>query len=332
MPPMLRWALNRLPINRAEQKRLEKEALDAKGFVSRFERLLAVADQSASGRLTARLSGTLAGRRGMPVTVLRVGAKAKAESDEGDLKKIVQKAAEMSGRAVRSDESPPQKPDVSVRPESGNVTLAVTEEGGKGYDLLLIGMNKMSATNGVFSSAINEMSAGFKGPLALVIAGQQGEEIVKAKGFTILVPFNGTDAARRGAEFAFALSPPKESRVTALHVASRQSARAQTGAAGQRATVNRRTKKAVSLDLTELGARYGYHDVRTAIHTDVTPDAAILAEAKEMGADLIVIGATRRVGDVLSLGETVTNVLQDWKGAIILVVTAPDAAAAPPAT
>src|SRR6185437_5547163 len=40
MPPMLRWALSRLPMKKEEQKRLEAEKLDSKGFVSRLERLL----------------------------------------------------------------------------------------------------------------------------------------------------------------------------------------------------------------------------------------------------------------------------------------------------
>ena len=36
MPPMLRWALQRLPISDEEKKRLEKEDIDSKGFVSRL--------------------------------------------------------------------------------------------------------------------------------------------------------------------------------------------------------------------------------------------------------------------------------------------------------
>jgi Kef-type K+ transport system membrane component KefB len=37
MPPMLRWALRRLPISGEEKERLEKEEIDAKGFVSQFD-------------------------------------------------------------------------------------------------------------------------------------------------------------------------------------------------------------------------------------------------------------------------------------------------------
>src|SRR5262249_49888698 len=34
MPPMLRWSLKRLPLRKKERQRLEREELDAKGFVS----------------------------------------------------------------------------------------------------------------------------------------------------------------------------------------------------------------------------------------------------------------------------------------------------------
>ena len=65
MPPMLRWALRRLPMSKEEKARLEKEELDAKGFVSQFERLLIAADESANGRLASRLAGLIAGQRGI---------------------------------------------------------------------------------------------------------------------------------------------------------------------------------------------------------------------------------------------------------------------------
>ena len=39
MPPTLRWALSRLPIRKEEKERLEREDMEAKGFVSKLERL-----------------------------------------------------------------------------------------------------------------------------------------------------------------------------------------------------------------------------------------------------------------------------------------------------
>ncbi len=72
-------------------------------------------------------------------------------------------------------------------------------------------------------------------------------------------------------------------------------------------------------DIHSLGRRYGHENIETAMHTDLATDVAILEEAHRLKADLIVIGASRRVGDTLFLGETIASVLREWKGAIVLV-------------
>ena len=73
MPPMLRWALGRLPLREEERARLEREAFEAGGFVTNLERLLVAVDGSPKSGFAARLAGLLAGSRGMPVTVLGLG-------------------------------------------------------------------------------------------------------------------------------------------------------------------------------------------------------------------------------------------------------------------
>jgi nucleotide-binding universal stress UspA family protein len=74
-------------------------------------------------------------------------------------------------------------------------------------------------------------------------------------------------------------------------------------------------------DIVTLAERYGHTDIEAAVRTRDAPDAAILVEAARVGADLIVIGAAKRTGDALYLGQTVANVLAQWKGAIVLLAT-----------
>ena len=50
--------------------RLEREELDARGFVTNLERLLLAADDSANGKLAARLIGVIAGSGDKPTTIL----------------------------------------------------------------------------------------------------------------------------------------------------------------------------------------------------------------------------------------------------------------------
>src|SRR6516225_9245634 len=73
MPPSLRWALSRLPLDEEERSRLERETFEAKGFLSKVERLLVAVDDSVNGRLAERLAGLIAGSREITTTVLHLG-------------------------------------------------------------------------------------------------------------------------------------------------------------------------------------------------------------------------------------------------------------------
>src|SRR6516162_696930 len=73
MPPTLRWALSSLPMHEEERSRLEREAFEAKGFLSKVERLLVLVDDSVNGRLAERLAGLIAGSREITTTVLHLG-------------------------------------------------------------------------------------------------------------------------------------------------------------------------------------------------------------------------------------------------------------------
>jgi K+:H+ antiporter len=71
MPPMLRWALARLPLQPDEEARIEREEFEARGFVTNVERLLVAVDESASGKFASRLAGLLSGSQRIPSTVLQ---------------------------------------------------------------------------------------------------------------------------------------------------------------------------------------------------------------------------------------------------------------------
>jgi Kef-type K+ transport system membrane component KefB/nucleotide-binding universal stress UspA family protein len=322
MPPMLRWGLRRLPMRQDEKERLEKEDLDAKGFVSQFERLLVTADESTSGKFAAQLAGFIAGQRGMPVTVVQLEnkkPKSAEEKIEAPLKEVTTDSAKEGHRAAKEEqgEDKPEKVEVSARVETKS-SDALKKEGEKGYDMLFLGLEKMHEKDGGFTAAVDKAVRDFDGALALVMAGDGDSDVLDAKDFSILVPVNGTEASRNGAEVAFALSSSRKSKITALHVAERA---ASNGAKRGRSSGGRRNEKAVLEDATRLAKRYGYERIKTAVHVDMVPEEAILREAETGGANLIVIGASRRVGDHLFLGQTVACTLKNWKGAIVLVVS-----------
>jgi Kef-type K+ transport system membrane component KefB/nucleotide-binding universal stress UspA family protein len=326
MPPLLRWSLARLPMGDEERKRLEKEEVDSRGFVGRFERLLIAADDGVNGKFATRLAGFIAGQRGLPITVLHLpdqrARRSEQESQDAreELKALATAGAKDGHRAAieEAGDTRPDRVEVSSRVETEDVDRGVAREGRKGYDLLFVGVDKMRNADGTFSRNVDQAAAGFDGPLVLTIAGSPAT-VLSSEGFNILVPVNGVEPSRRSAEIAFALSPASGSRITALHVAERMPDSDRTGSRQGRS--RRRATTALMEDIRTTARRYGHDDIRTAVRTKEAPDAAILAEAKRIGADIIVIGAARRTGDALYLGQTVANVLAQWRGAIVLVAT-----------
>jgi Kef-type K+ transport system membrane component KefB/nucleotide-binding universal stress UspA family protein len=314
MPPMLRWSLRRLPLSGEEKKRLEKEEIDSRGFVAQLERLLITADKSPSGAFATRLAGFVAGQRGLPITVLQLDGKNTGASGL-PLRDIATEGAKGGHRSAeeKGDERP-ELVEVSARSES-KIDEAVQKEAPKGYDMLFIGLERMHRPDGTFSAAVGRAANGFNGAMILAIAGEN-HDVANAEGLNILVPVNGTEASRRGAEIAFTISPTRTSGVTALHVANRAASNGKPRRSGRS-----RTEAAVLKDAARLARRYGYERIDTAVHTDVAPEDAILEEATRRNADVVVIGTSRRVGDGLYLGQTVSNVMQKWKGAIVLMVS-----------
>ncbi|HWC63761.1 MAG TPA: cation:proton antiporter, partial [Rhizomicrobium sp.] len=110
MPPMLRAALRGLPMGKEEEIRIQREAIDQKGFLPRLERLLLAVDESPAGRMAARLAGSIAGAQGMPVTILKLGSKeprtAKEKTKEppaGRKGAVLPKEGDESGHQERTD-------------------------------------------------------------------------------------------------------------------------------------------------------------------------------------------------------------------------------------
>jgi Kef-type K+ transport system membrane component KefB/nucleotide-binding universal stress UspA family protein len=310
MPPALRWALNRLPMAKEERERLEKEEIGTRGFVSAFERLLIAADDSDNGELASRIAGFIAGHRGKPLTVLHLDRR----NDGGD-KTVLMEAALAAAKAghvtatAEHGEDKPERVPVSARVES-KLAEGLSEEASKGYDVLFVGVANMQVDDAAFSIEVDTAVANFGGPFVLVEAGEN-VDVTERKDFNILVPVNGTEASRRGAEVAFAMSPASRSRVTVLQTADRSPDRRHRG---------RRLERAVLDDLTVLARSYGHTEISSVVHARSAPDSAILDEVRRSKIDIIVMGANRRVGDHLYLGQTVARVMRRWKGPIVLVV------------
>jgi Kef-type K+ transport system membrane component KefB/nucleotide-binding universal stress UspA family protein len=310
MPPMLRWALKRLPLRSSERLRIEREQLDAKSFVANLERLLLAADDSDNGKFASQLAGVIAGSGGKPTTMLdlsrkaRKSSRAQAKSKADNTKEEIEAAAQATTTLeTHPDEGRPGRVHVISRTNGSQRVADVAEEARRGYDLLIVGIGNTRERRGGFSGEISRLAKGFEGPLVIVDAGN--EDISRPKdGSKILIPVNGTEASRRAVEVGLTLARASRAKVTTLYV-TRPGGRGLSGAARRRVT--RRDELAFLEDIDDLADRYEV-DVHSTTRADMAPDEAILRELKR-GYDLIVLGANRRPGDRLFIGDTAAAVL-----------------------
>jgi len=321
MPPMLRWALKRVPLSRAEKERLEREEYEARGFVSNLERLLLAVDQSPNGKFAGRLAGLLAGTGGIAITILPLsdGDKAGGEQEKKEprdrVEETVKAAAEDTTLAQGGDDEPAPV-DVTIRKHHAPTGEAVAKEAKKGYDLLVVGVENTRVKNGGFHQDVSRIASALEGPLAIVAGSGDHLRHPQQSPLHILVPVTGNEVSRRAADVAIAIARASDRPITALYVATTGTSNGRK----RRGFRARQQEQAIMRDVVEMADR---HDVttRTAVHADVAPPEAILAEVKQRGHDLIVMGVSRRPGDKLFFGDTAAAVLEKSPASIVFVAS-----------
>jgi Kef-type K+ transport system membrane component KefB/nucleotide-binding universal stress UspA family protein len=319
MPPTLRWALARVPMRKEEKQRLEREEMEAKGFVPKLERLLLAIDDSANGQFATRIGGIVAGANAMPTTVMHIHGKKRpsktavvqAKEKAKAIGETVQVVAGRSDQSKRDEEKTETKIDVTTMVEKAPKTEAIAAEAEKGYDLLIVGLDKTVDNKNEFTDDITNLAAGFEGPIAVVEArdGQLDDPLHSR--LSILVPVNGTDASRRAAEVAIAIARAAKAPLTALYVAP--SGKNKTRRSGQ-------YEEAILKDIVALADSYSLQ-IKTAVRTDVAADEAIVKEMGRRRNNLLVLGVGRRPGDKLFFGDTAAALLEKSTKSLVFVAT-----------
>ena len=334
MPPTLRWALSRIPMRKEEKQRLEREELEARGFVPNLERLLLAVDDSPNGQFASRVAGVLAGTHGMPTTVLHIpdsgkiegtmpdnsekmgvppdkkkdeeskGSARKTEKTEKRIEKaekagdtVQQAAAEIKDKQ-KSEEKVDASVEVTTIVHEQPSPATIAEEAKKGYDAFIIGLEATSKRSADFDSGVANLARGFDGPLIIAAARDDLEKKPNSE-FSVLVPVNGTEPSRRAAEVAITLARATKAPVTVLYVAARTA-----GRRGMRRGIrNRRNEEAILKDIVAIADGYNM-SIRTAVVAEPAADEAILGEIERRSHNLVVMGVGRRPGEKLFFGDT----------------------------
>jgi len=332
MPPMLRWSLRRLPMRPEEAQRLQREALEARGFLAGVERLLLAADSSPSGQLASRLAGLVAGVRRIPATALHFERSAAESAAAEHTGAVIREAAESGG--AEHGESQPL--DLTLRVEEPRPGIgAIRSEDRKGYGLLLIGREPTSGESR-FHRSVARSAAEFSGPFAVVLARSGHRSGRPRTPLNILVPVSGTSVSRRGAELAVALARGSRGSVTALHIAARAPARS-----APRAPLHRRfgalfgrpealgedaNNNPITEEIVQLARAYSV-DVRSAVRSHRDAETAILREITAGGHDILVMGVSPRPGDPLSFGDVASALLERASCSLVFLAAEPAAQA-----
>ena len=99
--------------------------------------LLAV-DESANAKFASHISGLLAGTRGLPVTVLHVGAHAKGQEKKRGEDVSHEAVVKNAAKAIAEiDEDSTGDVDVTTRAREKKASEAIADEAQKGIDLLV---------------------------------------------------------------------------------------------------------------------------------------------------------------------------------------------------
>lgn len=342
MPPMLRWALNRIPVDQEEERRLKREEVQAQQIMSSWERILLAADDSSNGKLAARLAGLLAGHREMAVTVLKpTDAGSWSSADNGGSPSLLgdvpspsplspgtspEMASPADTAAIVKAVSTGTNGDASETPKVVDVIerapdlsweAAIAAEGGRGYDLLVIGLHPAADPEGGFTETISRLAKQFSGSLAIVSArGRLDLEPVQAP-LHVLVPVTGSEVSRRGAEVGMALAKAAVAKITMLTVLPPEQP-------GQRRRYydreSRRYRDAVeTAQELNLVAEALEQPIRIRRRLDLSAGDAILREARRYAHNLILLGVSRRPGERLSFGEIAAALLEGADRSLVFV-------------
>ncbi|HEX3536422.1 MAG TPA: cation:proton antiporter [Stellaceae bacterium] len=319
MPPMLRWQLGRLPLKPEEEARLEREAFEARGFVTNMERLLVAVDDSPTGRFASRLIGLLAGIRRIPTTIVPVEAAARQGRSRKPataerMKRLVTATADAVERDHAETEAAPEPVDIRTQRQDAPAEETVEREAQKGYDLLVVGVEPEAEESG-FDERVARLAEGFEGPFAVVVARGGHRRPEPGRALDILVPVTGTAYSRNGAEVALMLARADHGAVTVLYVRSTAGSwRRRLGTAW----VSGEDEATILREIVEMGDRLGV-PVRTAARTRATAADAILSQLRRTRHNLVVMGVSRRSGATLFFGDTAAATLAESPRSILFV-------------
>jgi Kef-type K+ transport system membrane component KefB/nucleotide-binding universal stress UspA family protein len=294
-PPALRWVLARVTPEAQELERLRREEMAAGSLIARIHRVLIPVRRRPVEYPVHALDAKLLERLGRhdPLSLTLLNVSEAGEEASG---------AEFLSRLAPLFPTPEVSRKVVPSQDAGGVIL---EEVQKDYDLLILGATERERTlDAVFHPLVDRLVRLAPCPTLVVKGGVPEGDWCPGR---ILVPTNGSLAARQAAELAFRLADERDV-VVILNVvrSGDEPHREMRGGEEHRFA----TGQAIVRDLAEIGQAQGVR-VLPMVRMGREADAVILEVAAEISCGLCVMGTDVRPGsDRLFLGPRVEQVLE----------------------
>lgn len=309
-PTSLRWTLKHVVPSEEEQQRLRQEKLTEASLVAKIHRVLLPVrrreDQAWELQIIeAHLLKTMSANTDLSITLLNV-----AES-EGKVQGL-----EFLNRLRGLFASK----DVTVKVlERGNPAEIILDEAQKDYDLLVLGAPERDSTSTVLFNPIVDYLMRSSPCPTMVVKGSLLANRWPPK--RILVPINGTTAARNAAELGFALAARGQARVFIVHVVARDFINHRPGMNSRAVEQQMRIARQIVEEARELGDSQGVQ-IETDTRAGSSPEAVILDMAAEQDMDLIILGtALRTRSERLFLGPRVERILNKAPCPVVIINT-----------
>jgi nucleotide-binding universal stress UspA family protein len=306
-PTALRFVLKRVKPDEEETRRLQQEELAQGSMVAQIHRVLFPVRGPRAGKAPAprAIESYLLGKLGEDLSLTLMNVAAPGTKAEGQ--------AHLT--ALASDF--PQEEVTRRVVEANNPADAILDEAEKDYDLILLGAaERTSDSSTVFNHVVDDIVRLAPCP-TMVVKGRPDDENWPPK--RILVPSDGTAAARNAAELAFKLAHGTDAQVSLLNVVIQENSNYRldpTGAAQERQIAN---AYQIVQSLRRLAETEGVR-ADTEVRVARDPETAILTVADQLRHDLIVLGTDVRPGsEKLFLGPRVERILDASKCPVIIV-------------
>lgn len=303
-PSALRWVLKRVEVGKEEEERLRKEELEAGSLVADIHRVLLPVrrrdiepGKQSIQSVEAQILELLGKNTELSITLFTVaqnGERSKSETYLKDCAKLFD-----------------QKEVVTKVVEAENAGDAILDEAKKDYELLVLGATeyeKEGEHRHLFSPLIDYLVRVSPCP-ALIVRSAELDENWDPK--RILVPSNGTIAAKNAADLGFFIAKSDNKReVTALNVVFDEHQNSPWHIRDDKKEQLLDIAQGIVTELKERGTAMGVN-THAVVERGESPEHSIHNFATDNEMDLIILGTNVRPGSHrLYLGPRVETIIE----------------------